>query len=505
VNDRNQLPPSPPPLLVRVDANADQRTLTFRQSFRIGRTDESELCIKNEYVSRAHASINFENGQWCVRDLGSSNGIFVDGKRVESAAVAQALTFRLGIAGPIVALEVEKPKPEPPKIDPPKVEPPKVTQPKVVQPPSATMVHRIEERYFTKTAGNQPVGEHTMMVQLAFQQVQKKQKLQYGKIMAGLVVLVLAAGAYAFYEHQQVRQQKAMAENLFYTMKSLDVDIANIQGLVMNTQSAQGLAEIRKYRSRRKEMERSYDQFLSTLRVYNPKMTEQDRLLLRVARIFGECEIDMPPGFVTEVQNYIKKWQSSARLRNAIRTAKEKGYTSTIAQELLAQGLPPQFFYLALQESDFDPYISGPMTRLGIAKGMWQFIPQTAEKYGLHVGPLADLRRPDPGDDRHHWDRATKAAAHYLKDIYSTDAQASGLLVMASYNWGEDRVVPLIRSMPANPRDRNFWSLLAKYGNKVPDETYGYVYYIFSAAVIGENPRLFGFDFDNPLADLDNP
>ena len=28
-----------------------------------------------------------------------------------------------------------------------------------------------------------------------------------------------------------------------------------------------------------------------------------------------------------------------------------------------------------------------------------------------------------------------------IKDIYSTDAKASGLLVMASYNWGEHRVI----------------------------------------------------------------
>jgi len=29
------------------------------------------------------------------------------------------------------------------------------------------------------------------------------------------------------------------------------------------------------------------------------------------------------------------------------------------------------------------------------------------------------------------------------------------------------------------------------------------VFYIVAAAVIGENPRQFGFDFDNPLAFLD--
>jgi len=93
-------------------------------------------------------------------------------------------------------------------------------------------------------------------------------------------------------------------------------------------------------------------------------------------------------------------------------------------------------------------------------------------------------------------------AARYIKDLYSTDAQASGLLVISCYNWGEGRVLPLVRSMPENPRERNFWQLLAKHRDQIPPETYDYVFYIVSAAVIGENPRLFGFDFDNPLADV---
>ena len=70
---------------------------------------------------------------------------------------------------------------------------------------------------------------------------------------------------------------------------------------------------------------------------------------------------------------------------------------------------------------------------------------------------------------------------------------------MACYNWGEDYVLPLVRSMPANPRERNFWRLLASYRSRIPPETYDYVFSIVSAAVIGEDPRLFGFDFDNPL------
>jgi len=34
----------------------------------------------------------------------------------------------------------------------------------------------------------------------------------------------------------------------------------------------------------------------------------------------------------------------------------------------------------------------------------------------------------------------------------------------------------------------------------MPDETKGYVMNIFAAAVIGQNPRFFGIDMDNPLS-----
>ena len=70
---------------------------------------------------------------------------------------------------------------------------------------------------------------------------------------------------------------------------------------------------------------------------------------------------------------------------------------------------------------------------------------------------------------------------------------------MASYNWGEQRVIRMLKTMPANPRERNFWKVLEQHRDQVPPETYNYVMRIVSAAVIGENPKLFGFAFDSPL------
>lgn len=479
---------------------APRQAFQFTLPFRIGRTDECEVCINNDYVSRVHAEVVFENGQWQIRDLNSSNGIFVEGQRVDTAAIQQALTIRLGIEGPELSFQVQPTEAQPAKIHPTEVQQsePLSADKRPVGP--ETMVARYVDHYFGKSATNQAAGEHTMYVRRAFAQVQQVQKRKYGQLIAVLAVLALGAAAYAFYLHEQVQRQRALAQDLFYSMKSLDVDIANLEKTVMESNSRQGKEVIQNYEGRRREMEKNYDHFLDTLHIYNPKMTEQHRLVLRIARVFGECELDMPPEFEKEINKYIKYWQSSGRLAAAIRTAQEKGYTTTISRELLSQGLPPQFFYLALQESNFDPYISGPMTRMGYAKGMWQFVPETATKYGLRLGPLADLRRPDPGDDRDNYEKATKAAAHYLKDLYSTDAQASGLLVMACYNWGENQVLPLVRSLPQNPKDRNFWRLLSNHRDKIPKETYDYVFYIASAAVIGENPRLFGFNFDNPLA-----
>lgn len=476
---------SPPRLKLRVaTGDCEPQEYVFDKPFRIGRIDECEVCIRNEYVSRNHAEVAFENGRWVVRDLNSSNGIYIRDERVTEVAILQPTTMRLGIAGPSLAMEVEPPQTQMPK------------------PPSETLMDHYASHYFGKLAPDEAIGEHTMVVRKAFAQVQTKQKRRYGKIIGALILLVLVIAGFAFYERQQNRKQKLLAENLFYTMKALDVDIANVERLVEGSASKKGTVEIRRYENRRKELERSYDQFLASLNTYGSKMTPQERVILRVTRIFGECELTMPKDFVHEIETYIQRWKSSGRLAAAMQTAREKGYTRKITEELLSEDLPPQFFYLALQESNFDPYISGPVTRKGIAKGMWQFIPETAVKYGLHLGPLVELRRPDPGDDRDHWDRETKAAARYLKDLYTTDAQASGLLVMACYNWGEDYVLPMVRSMPANPRERNFWRLLAKYRDRIPKETYDYVFYVASAAVIGEDPHLFGFQFDNPLEQL---
>jgi hypothetical protein len=459
----------------------------FDRSFTIGRLKTCDLCIDNSFVSRAHAEVVPDDGRWSIRDLGSANGLFVQGKRVPSLPIIGQTAVRLGVEGPELKFEVETVAPIP-------------SVQKTLRMKNASVAGYIDH-YFAKPSANEPAGEHTIFIRKAFAEVESKRKKRFSLIIGGLIAVIVACGSLVFYQQRQLQQQRASAKELFYAIKTQDIDLANLGRALASTNNPAGVEELDKFRARRQAMEQSYDSYLATLHIYNPKMTERQRLIMRVARIFGECELDMPADFEAEINRYIERWRASGRLKTAILTAQQNGYTDTISGELLSRGLPPQFFYLALQESGFNAYAVGPLTRKGFAKGMWQFIPETAIKYNLHLGPLVDQPRPDPADDRHNYKKETKAAALYLQDLYSTDAQASGFLVMACYNWGENQVLPLIQSMPENPKERNFWKLLSKHRAQIPQETYDYVFYIASAAVIGENPKLFGFDFDNPLAD----
>jgi Protein of unknown function (DUF3662)/FHA domain len=68
-----------PPVLV---GNGKRHELS-RDSVVIGRSRECDLTLDDPNVSRRHAEIRQEQGGWWIVDLGSTNGVEVNGKRVE--------------------------------------------------------------------------------------------------------------------------------------------------------------------------------------------------------------------------------------------------------------------------------------------------------------------------------------------------------------------------------------------------------------------------------------
>jgi hypothetical protein len=72
-------------------------TLVTSRPVTLGRSRGSDIVLRHDTVSRAHAEIRREGDGWRIRDLGSTNGTWLAGHRVsEPEAVAPGDVLRLG-------------------------------------------------------------------------------------------------------------------------------------------------------------------------------------------------------------------------------------------------------------------------------------------------------------------------------------------------------------------------------------------------------------------------
>lgn len=62
----------------------------------IGRLPECQVCSKDESVSRRHARLVFHEGQWWAEDLGSRNGVMLNGQVIQSSILPEGAILRVG-------------------------------------------------------------------------------------------------------------------------------------------------------------------------------------------------------------------------------------------------------------------------------------------------------------------------------------------------------------------------------------------------------------------------
>ncbi len=88
-----------------LDSQGLQRTVRInRPVFSIGRLRTNDLQINNSYVSRRHAEIIYQDGQFILRDNNSTGGVIVNGERITTHVLRSGDRFQLGDVHPITFL-----------------------------------------------------------------------------------------------------------------------------------------------------------------------------------------------------------------------------------------------------------------------------------------------------------------------------------------------------------------------------------------------------------------
>jgi membrane-bound lytic murein transglycosylase D len=182
---------------------------------------------------------------------------------------------------------------------------------------------------------------------------------------------------------------------------------------------------------------------------------------------------DFPVTINKQVEFYLDLFQNRQKKYFKRWLARSGKYLPAISHELRAAGLPQDLAYLAMIESGYNPSAYSHAH----AAGLWQFISSTGRNYGLRIDSWGDERR-DP-------EKATKAAAAYLKALYKRFGDWH--FAVAAYNAGEGKIERGIKKYQA----RDFWDL-ARH-NYLRLETKRYVPKLIAAIIIARNPEKYGF------------
>ncbi|MCF7954607.1 MAG: FHA domain-containing protein [Phycisphaerae bacterium] len=71
----------------------------------VGRRQDCDLCVPLMVISRRHCAMNMDGGVLSIRDLGSSNGTFVNGEPIEEADLSPGDKVSIGPLNFVVQID----------------------------------------------------------------------------------------------------------------------------------------------------------------------------------------------------------------------------------------------------------------------------------------------------------------------------------------------------------------------------------------------------------------
>lgn len=83
-------------LVIRSGDRLGERFLLRKDNVDIGRHPDSLICLDDVTVSRRHALIEVEGGEYRIQDMGSLNGTYINQNRIESGSLRHGDELQIG-------------------------------------------------------------------------------------------------------------------------------------------------------------------------------------------------------------------------------------------------------------------------------------------------------------------------------------------------------------------------------------------------------------------------
>jgi len=463
-------------LVLRSGPLAGARYLLKEGVQRIGRAPDNDIIVQGQQsatVSLYHLEIVCDGGLCRIRDVGSTNGTYVDGEQITDAELRLQSVIRLGNNGPEFAVMPEQPATA--DLDRTLVVPAGIVLPAALpQPDPAAGGHETllsEAVQLARRARAAGMGDQTLtLMRNVLSQALRRNSGRFRLVIAVLVAALLGLSAFGFWRFSALKREK----------RAIDEHIRQVESRLARDETPQEaerlISELSTYQDEARSLERSV--------LYRYAVRQKESFINQEIRTimteFGAETYSVPPEFEQRVNQHIEHYQGPDRplLERALNEA--VGKLTVIRAMLEADKLPPDLAYIPLVESAL---VQNQVSAAG-AVGPWQLTSATARALGLRVDREVDERL-----DLH---KATRAGCRYLRNlILDFGAGSSVMLALAAYNLGPTRVKQAITKVEDPIKQRNFWYLYR--ARALPPETREYVPKVFAAIIIGRNPDRFGF------------
>ena len=89
-------PVSSPGTAMLIPADGQGQPASLTEKMVIGRLPDCDITLDDPSVSRRHAEVSGHGGRWTIADLGSTNGVKLNGERVQTANLSDGDRLELG-------------------------------------------------------------------------------------------------------------------------------------------------------------------------------------------------------------------------------------------------------------------------------------------------------------------------------------------------------------------------------------------------------------------------